>query len=168
MEPLLRLTRTYGCHIHMLHHSNKTGGDHGFDASGSTGLTGSVDTHLNILHGIEGKRMIAARGRDDVHMEKTHLEIDPNGWVHLGESKRDQDVRDLGAEILEIIRENPSIKGRVLRDKMKCDASKFSRALNQLTMDRDIERMGSGSGNSPFAYRICLDTPKPDPTDDQG
>lgn len=84
MEPLVAFSQTHDVSIIVLHHTRKLVADDPLDEiSGSTGLSGSVDTVL-VLKRIRGQAVLYVRGRD-VEEQELALKRDPSGgWLLIG------------------------------------------------------------------------------------
>ena len=155
LEPLIELARGMpDGHLLLLHHSRKSGGEHGAEALGSTALAGSVDTVLSLARDGE-RRVLYGLGRDDAELEKTVLSMDADGRVIANGTKRAHDQRDLGARILEAleVNERPMTKPEIQRA-VEARSTTVVASLRDLVADGNVETAGSGRRNDPIIYSV--------------
>ena len=157
-EPYLRMAREHRTHFAFIHHSRKSGGEHGSEAMGSTGLTASVDTTISIKR-TGGQRYYYAMGRDGVDVPETVLHRDGNDWITTGHTK-EQDVKSLAAaKIVTYLKQRggevplPEIKESI---EMRRDT--IVAALDGLLEQGLVSRSGMGRRGSPYCYSVSIDS----------
>ena len=147
LTPLIGLARECGAHVMLVHHSRKSGGEHGQEALGSTSLAGSVDTILSLKRRGDG-RTITSTGRDGADMEETVLTMDERGWVTAAGTKAEADggsLADRVWEYLQGIGEEQTAQDII--DSLKVRKTRVYAALRQLTEEQRIVQTGSGQGS---------------------
>ena len=154
MDPFLELARASRCHVALLHHARKSGGEFGEESLGSTGVAGSADTILSIRRK-GGRRTITALGRDDVDMEETVLVMDEDGWVHTGTTEREADLQDMTARVYEWLKFHGGEAGKAeIRKGLGAGGTPVARALQRLVEDRQVTTSGKGVRGDPFLYSV--------------
>ena len=156
LTPLIGLARQYGTHIMLVHHSRKSGGQHGEEVLGSTALAGSVDTTISLaISG--GRRIFYAVGRDGVDVEKTTLEMDANGWVHTGATKHEAELQDMASRVYEWLEAHGEAASKEeIRKGLGACGTAVVRALNRLVEDRQVMTSGRGVRGNPFVYSVLV------------
>ena len=144
LDPLINLAREFNTHILLVHHSRKGGGEYGKEILGSTGLAASVDTIISLS--IDGdQRIFYAYGRDDVEIEKTNLNMDDNGWIDVGETKREADEDDIRSKSIEYLRETGEPQSTdQIRAALGCRKQILTTALNNAVEDGEIKYKKEG------------------------
>ena len=83
LGPVEALARETNCHIALVHHARKSGGEHGDESMGSAGILGSVDVMLSVKHDA-GRRTVETAGqRDGEPLEATVVKLGPTGWTEI-------------------------------------------------------------------------------------
>ena len=144
LGPFIDLARSESTHVLLVHHARKSGGEHGAESLGSTGLNASVDTFMSLSRN-ESTRLLYAFGRDGVEVEKTMLRMDGYGWVTAVGTKHAADVRDVMRKALDFIRASPEpVSGPEVREALSRGKGVVREALNNLVADGDLVRTGNG------------------------
>ena len=154
LTPLIDLARN-GTHVMLIHHSRKSGGQHGEEALGSTAFAGSVDTILSMKRN-GAARTIQAEGRDGAGMDETVLRLGSEGWItaagtaaEASRSEKEGRVRGWLSEqaqpaTLEEIRQGAGLGRTVAHD-----------ALKRLETHGAVQVSGEGKRGSPQRYSIA-------------
>ncbi len=154
LTPLIGLTRKYRIHLMLIHHSRKSGGEHGQEILGSTAFTGSVDTFMSIRRR-DNTRTIEAEGRDGVKLEETVLRLEEDGWVTAAGTRADTSEAALDARVVEYLEgraEPASLDG--VREGTKMGRTVASDALRRLEASGAVLVSGKGKRGNPFLYSI--------------
>ena len=154
MDPFIEIAREF-CHVVLVHHSRKSGGEHGEEALGSTSFGASVDTILSIKRK-GSERTITSTGRDGADMEESVLVMDDRGMVTLGGTKAKVECDRMSDRVLRHLNEageeqttQEIIEALGVRRENVCGA------LRQLTQEQRIVRTGSGKGQG-NAYQYSV------------
>jgi hypothetical protein len=138
----------------LIHHLRKAPGDDPLDeVSGSTGLTGAVDTIL-VLKKEKGRGLLYVRGRDVEEKELVLDRVEGGGWILIGDA---EECRRSNAQedILEAIRDDDQpteLKDIIERTGLKKRNVLYS--LDKLLNDGIIRRTSRGlyvKCSAPFA-----------------
>lgn len=154
LEPFLALAREVGTHVLLLHHAKK-GDGRGIDSIlGSTGLSGSVDTIIN-LHRTEEYRTISTIQRDGNDLADTVLQFNKETQITtLGGSREDAEVGSLKGEILHFLAGQESfVLEKSIEDGVEGRTGHKRKALRELVHEGKVEREGKGGRGSPYLYR---------------
>ena len=84
LDVLRRLATDKGCHIALLHHARKSGGDRGLAVLGSAAIAGSCDTIVEVTVEDEDDapvRYVRSVNRAGIELPKTKLVLGTNGWL---------------------------------------------------------------------------------------
>ena len=156
LHPLIALARETCTHILLVHHSRKSGGDHGSEVLGSTALSGSVDTMISLATD-RGQREFYAMGRDDVHVEKTQLTMDENGWVDVGHTKTEAYQDKKRDDILRYLKDRPEpFTEKEIHKAVTGNRQVLLAALRKLVVVGRVTRSGGGKKNDPFRYSFVV------------
>ena len=156
LHPLIALARETCTHILLVHHSRKSGGDHGSEVLGSTALSGSVDTVISLAND-RGQRMVYAFGRDDVQVEKTRLTMDENGWVDVGRTKTEADQDKKRDDILRYLKDRRKpVTEKDIHEAVTSNRQVLLAALRKLVAGGRVTRSGGGKRNDPFRYSFVV------------
>ena len=144
MDPLLEFARARKVHLMLLHHSRKQGGEYGAESLGSTALAASVDTILSLSRD-NGRRVLYGFGRDGVNVEKTALNLDPDGWISVAGTKRQLNVHDVMRHIVEVLdaEADPMRSGEIQKLVGERKETVLT-ALRHLMQDGDVFQCGTG------------------------
>lgn len=160
LDPVLRLARDLGTHIHVVHHAPKgEKEDAGESPLGSTAIFGSIDT-LMILkrHPAEGYRTLQTIQRYGEDIPETLLKFDPvSRTTILGRSKGEEDMEGVRARILSHLSEQKNPVGEsVIEADVPGRTALKRKALRELVSSGQIERHGKGGRKDPFTYSCSL------------
>ena len=155
LEPFLAIAREVGAHVILLHHAKK-GKSSGIDSVlGSTGITGTVDTIIN-LHRSEKYRTISSIQRVGEDIEDTVLNFDSNRrWTTLGGSKQEAEIERAKYAVRAFLSEQTSsVEEKTIDDGVEIKRAYRKKALRQLVDEGKVERSGAGKKGSPYLYKI--------------
>lgn len=153
MQNFQNLAREYGCHVMLIHHAPKFGGE-GIDAAiGSVAFTGGVDT-LVVMTEKRGQRVMTSRQRFGDDLEPTSLTYDKvTRRIGLGVPVEVAEETRLRTGILEAL--PSSTPGKIESDllaEVVGDTGAKSRVLRALVAEGLVHREGGGKKGSPFLY----------------
>ena len=94
------IARDTACHIQLVHHAKKDGGEDGKSALGSQALFGKPDTVLTLRRDEDGARYLSTRQREGDDLEAVKLVMDATGWIDIGETREAANRRRSDEEIL--------------------------------------------------------------------
>jgi hypothetical protein len=133
-----------GVAIVLVHHVRKMEADDPMDAvSGTTGLTGAVDTILVLKRGVDGVTLFG-RGRDIEELELAiQFERDVCRWRVLGEAA---DVRRSAARnaVLEALRADGEMTPLQIADVTGKPRAAIRVLLGKMARDGEVRRLGKG------------------------
>ena len=156
MDPFIEIARELCTHVVLVHHSRKSGGEHGQEALGSTSFAASVDTILSIKRK-GNERTIASTGRDGADMEETVLAMDSDGWVSAGDTKREADQLALDRRIVEWLEEQDGpVTTEEIRTGLSAGKQGVVAALNRLVREGKVMSEGEGKRGDPVRYSVSV------------
>ena len=145
LDPLINLAREFNTHILLVHHTRKCGGKYGNEILGSTGLAASVDTIVT-LDIKDDQRMFYAYGRDNVDIEMKMLNMDDNGRIDVGDTKREADEDDIRYKAIKYLRETGEPQSTdQIREALGCRKQILTTALKHAVKDGDIKYNKEGN-----------------------
>lgn len=156
-EPLLKLSRTTGATLLLLHHASAHAQREGLDAVlGSTAVSGSVDNIL-ILRRIDQQRVFSSVQRIGPDLEATVIMLNADtGRLERVGTKRQHDDRELIARMLAALRTEPEpVSESWLQDHVEGRNQDKVRVLRQLFGMGQVERCGAGGRKDPYRYRLA-------------
>ena len=153
MAPLIEMSRRFECHIMLLHHSRKSGGEYGSDASGSAAIAGAVDVHLTLSRHGERGRILSGHGRDDVFLEKTNLTVE-GPWLTLAESQAQKRKAEIDRLVLDYLSTVGESSQRTICENLRGRRADVILSIKRLALSREIYQSGSGGKGDPFRYSI--------------
>jgi hypothetical protein len=157
-EPLLKLSRTSGAALLLLHHGSAHGvAREGLDAAlGSTALSGSVDNVL-VLRRVDGQRVLSSVQRIGPDLEPTIVTMNATtGRLELAGSKRVADDEELGARILAALAaEREPVLESALQANVEGRKADQVRVLRRLIGMRKVQRFGAGGRKDPYRYALA-------------
>lgn len=161
LKPLLDLARESRAHIMIVHHTRKSGGDHGADALGSTAFRGITDTTFTLKRIGEQGRSIQSmgRGRWCRHIaEPLRLVLHPEtGRIEPGSMKKEFDTNTTGEEILTFLKgQAKSVTEKEMKAAVGGDTRLIQAALRALVAEGKVERTGEGKRGKPYRYTFIL------------
>ena len=111
LAPIEALARETNCHIALVHHARKSGGDHGDESMGSAGIFGSVDVMLSVKQEGKHRTVETAGQRDGEPLEKTVIKLDPAGWTEPVGTKAEIKFATMEGRVWEWIATRPCGSG---------------------------------------------------------
>ena len=157
LAPFTELAHSTETHVMLVHHSRKSGGQHGHESLGSAGILGAVDVYISLRRDPKsGVRSAYGEGRDGVKLREVILELDEEGgWVSAAGDLKQARVQDKGREIHDFLqdRESPATRTDIIEG-VRGAPNTISAALGRLVDGGQIERSGEGKRGSPFRYSI--------------
>ena len=159
LSPLLALARDGNCHVLMVHHSRKSGGDHTDAVLGSQSFAASVDTVLK-LEIRQGQRVISGVGRDGVDLPATVLEMDNSGLVTALGTKTEVDRDGVAGRIVEHLGEAGECTVQEIAIGLGVRKERIYCALEQLAREGSLLRSGAGRKGSPYRYSKAVPGPE--------
>lgn len=154
LEPILAIARECGSHVCLLHHARK-GDSKGIDAAlGSTGITGTVDTIIQIYR-TEKYRTISSIQRIGQDIEETVLEFDnKRRWASLGGSREQAEIDRVKTAIIDFLQvQDDAVEEKTIGEGIEATKSYRIKALRQLVCDGIVERLGEGKRGNPYLYK---------------
>lgn len=157
LTPIIDLARTSGAHVMLVHHSRKSGGQHGHESLGSQAILGAVDVYVSIRRDPRSDvRSCYAEGRDDVRLREVVLELDEDsGQINVAGDLKQARIQDKGREILDYLQ---GCEGEVTQtaifDAVPGSRTVLSSALRRVVDADQVERGGDGKPGAPYRY-IC-------------
>jgi len=167
MRPLL-LAATRGIGVILTRHERKSGGDVGDSGRGSSAFAGAVDIVLS-LRRREGNakpthRVLQAVSRFSETPSDLLVELTETGYVSLGDP-RDAALQETKRMINAVApnSESDALELKELSDTIKVARTTVQRALEELSIDGTLRRVGKGRKGSPYRYfRENRSCPTPD------
>ena len=154
LGPVEALARETNCHIALVHHARKSGGEHGAESMGSAGILGSVDVMLSVKHDT-GRRTVETAGqRDGEPMEPTATRLSAAGWTEVvGTMKRvRQDAMEL--RVWEHIQARPAQDAKAIAEGMGARPKAVRAAIRSMVETGQLVREGEGRKGDPFLYSM--------------
>lgn len=156
-EPLLKLSRSTGATLLLLHHGSAHAHRDGLDAVlGSTAISGSVDNIL-LLRRDGQARIMSSVQRIGPDLEPTIITLDSeSGRLERLGTKRDADDRELGERMLDALRAEPEpITEAQLQTRVEGRRVDQIRVLRRLLGIGQVERCGTGGRGNPYRYAVA-------------
>ncbi|MFK5979718.1 MAG: AAA family ATPase [Rhizobiaceae bacterium] len=143
LSPLQKLAGELGVCIVVIHHLRKMVGDDPLDMiSGTTGLTGAVDTALVLHRGGNGVTLYG-RGREIEEVEMA-VKLDQGGWKILGEPsevQRSQERKD----ILEVLSKSTEPMGpKEIADVLDIEVNNIKQLLFKMASADEVQKQERG------------------------
>jgi RecA-family ATPase len=147
LSPLQELAGELGVCIMVIHHLRKMAGDDPLDMiSGTTGLTGAVDTALVLHRGSNGVTLYG-RGREIEEIE-TALELEHGAWKALGPASEVRRSEEREAIIRVLAAANKPMRPKEIAQALGVEANNVKQLLFKMTLDGEVQKQGRGQ------YRI--------------
>ena len=152
LDDYIPLARRHATHLCFVHHTSAEGRR----ASGSEGLKGSVDAEMILnREGDTGPRYFHAFGRDDVHLEKTLIELGSDGWALPAGTKREQNEREIAREIIDALTEHGGLTLTELCQHVQHRRATVLDVCRQLVRDNELKTSGGTSNRAdPLKYHV--------------
>ena len=162
LEPFRVLTHKHETLILFVHHSRKSGGEHGADALGSAALTAAMDTTLSITRNGSG-RSYTATGRDGVEtVSPIALSLSDDGWIDAAGTRAEVTYSNTRGKVWTVLYDaSPHWLDRdaVIEATKPATQATVLSALNELLKCGDVEKTGKGVKGDPTKYRANPDIP---------
>jgi hypothetical protein len=158
-DPLLKLARTTGATLFVLHHGSAHAQREGLDAVlGSTAVSASVDNIL-ILKRVDHQRVLSSVQRIGPDLEPTIITLDPNtGHLERRGSKQQFDDQELADRILDVLRGEPApVTESFLNTRVEGRRLDQARVIRRLLGMGLVCRVGRGRKADPFKYHVLGD-----------
>jgi len=157
-DPILRLARSNGCHILLVHHNNKSGRDGGAALLGSTMLHGAIDTLVSLSEE-GGKRFITSsqryKGRGTDELERTALKFNKETRsISLGLTRAEDREEADKERILEVVEMNPGLTEGDIISMAKIKTATGKRLIKDLRTRSKVKATGMGKKADPLRYSI--------------
>ena len=154
LGPIEALARETNCHIALVHHARKSGGEHGDESMGSAGIFGSVDVMLSVKQ--EGKRRTVetAGQRDGEPLEKTVIKLDPAGWTEPVATAVEVKAATMQSRVWEWIQTRPNSTRKDIEKGVEGRKENILKALKAMVDRDELERTGKGKSGDPFRYSM--------------
>ncbi len=155
MAPLLAIVRESGAHMMALHHTRKSGGEHGAEAMASQAIYATADMKLNITREGEQRRYLTSDGRDHgriqepllLHMDET------TGLISAGGTKTEIAIQTIADNIVAFLKNADGPVPRAEIEKaVKGKGERLGAALKMLVEQGKIEQHQAGRKHF---YSLC-------------
>lgn len=159
MEPVIDLARRANSALLLIHHAKKTqmdsnGGDSIDAVLGSTAIAGSVD-NVFVYENAGPFRTLRTIQRIGESLEPRVVRLTEVGQIALGESKEEATRTALAKKILEQLQgASDWMTIAEICDLVNARKQLVIRALNQLTVEKILERKGNGQRQHPWRYQL--------------
>ena len=175
LEGLLNLTRNYGVHILTVHHKKKKDTDDLTDgALGSTAISGSVDTYIDLRKDRSGLRTLCTDQRYGINLAETQLIWDMKSR-RLSLGKTCVEVEEEGAkrgedrvtqEIINYIHEEPGCTQAAIFNAVTGRTSTIRAMFRGIVEQGLLEEEGQGTKVEPYRYTLkAVPTEEVSPTE---
>lgn len=143
LSPLQELAGELGVPILVVHHLRKMVGDDPLDMiSGTTGLTGAVDTAL-VLHRDGNGVTLYGRGREIEEFEMA-VEFDHGAWSVLGEAAEIHRSQERAA-ILDVLANATEPMGpKEIADALGAEVNNVKQLLYKMAISGEVQKQGRG------------------------
>ena len=155
LEAIIDLAFDHGIHVAAVYHANRSGGDHGMDALGSTGIAGSFN-HLVSLRWAGNDRTISTTQRVGDVWDKLLLETGDNGRLRLGGAVQDAKRYGIQSAILDFVGQSPATTRKEILAAVRGEDALISAELTALTLGLDPPLIFTGTGNRNDAKRYSI------------
>jgi hypothetical protein len=162
-EPLLKLSRTTGATLLLLHHGSAHVNREGLDAVlGSTAVSGSVDNIL-LLKRLDQQRVLSSVQRIGPDLQPTIITLDTaTGRLARAGSKQQFDDRELSDRILVLLRDEAEpVREKRIQEHVEGRNADKVRVLRRLVGMGLVDRLGAGGQKDPYRYRYAAATRRP-------
>ena len=153
LTPLLDAARNQNVCLVLLHHANKSEGQHGLEVLGSTAIFGTVDSAITLKRGNDNTRTISTNQRDGEDMPPSVLNLDHDGHVSIGDTVAARTSHDLQNDVLLALKDQP--QGRTaqeLVDDVGGHRAAVVKAADALVEQKLAMKTGTGKKGSPFRW----------------
>ena len=153
MTPLLEIARSSGAHIMALHHTRKSGGEHGSESMGSQAIYGSVDMMVRLTRQGD-QRYISTDGRphDRIAEPVAILWDDATGQISTGGTLADGENTSLEDEVCRLLEDAPApMRLPEIRTALKANQNRVQRALLGLVKRGLVSQQKDGRT---YLYRL--------------
>ena len=145
MERIEAIAREFECHILLIHHARKDGGDYGAEFLGSAQIFASVDIGLSLKRSPSGRFLNIAGGREaEMDMPDTRLALDGLGRV-IGDGTYDRKdpISKTGRKVVRYLDEQPGWwKVKAIAKAIDANRGTVRNQLVKLHENGQVERQG--------------------------
>lgn len=156
LTPVISLCRERGKTLILVHHTRKTGGEHGEAISGGHAFLGIVDIALELKRDSHSPNRRLVRGWSRViEIPEIMYEKDKEGFTVIG-SPEDVAKDEVENRILEVlkIKEDATVEEiHSSIDEGKPSLIQVRKTLDSLLKASKVERVGEGKKGSPYRYK---------------
>ena len=148
LSPLQALAVELGVCILVIHHLRKMVGDDPLDMiSGTTGLTGAVDTALVLHRGGNGVTLYG-RGREIEEIDMA-VEFDQGGWKILGETSEVRRSEERNAIIKALKRSSKPLTPTEVATALDADMKNIKQLLHKMAIAGEVRKVSRGKYTLP-------------------
>ncbi len=156
VKPLLNIARNTQAAIGLIHHTSKSGGEHGRSIRGASSLLGIVDQAM-ILEmrqgGKKNQRILKTIGRYSESPPELILELQDDEWICLG-TGAEAVQREYLARVCGALTHEPQPVDTLI-EKTDLTPRQVRRSLKILTDEGRILMTGEGKKGDPHAYQLA-------------
>ena len=154
LGPVEALARETNCHIALVHHARKSGGEHGAESMGSAGILGSVDVMLSVKHD-GGRRTVETAGqRDGEPMECTVTRLSASGWTKVVATTKKVRHDAMELRVWEWIQARPRQNAKDIAKGIGARPESVRAAIRAMVETGQLVREGEGKTGDPFLYSM--------------
>jgi hypothetical protein len=162
--PLLQLARTANCAILTIHHTRKSGGEHGMDFRGSGALTGIVDIAVSFQRPTfrdetGSQRILESISRYSETPRKLVVALEDGLYTAKGDPS-DIKRENRREKILAALSADEAMTPDEVADATELKSGTVRPLLSELFQNEQVEREGSGVKNDPWRYKKKLSVPE--------